>query len=172
MKLRVAGALLGGFAMFLAGGSLNAAKLVVTVKIIDRQTHDTRYTYFVPGYSTATAHTNVNCLDAASTVNCSGTTTATGTNVPAQFGSFEVRGATFSLQLPDGRIAVVNCDSKFAERFAGPAGNHRDCRAPIVDNIEVEFSGNNAKLKWPVSLDGKKIESETYKILGILDQPR
>jgi hypothetical protein len=35
----------------------------------------------------------------------------------------------------------------------------------------VEFSEDKAKLKWPVSIDGKKIESETYKILGILDKP-
>jgi hypothetical protein len=86
-------------------------------------------------------------------------------------GSFEVKGATFSLQLSDGRIAVVNCDSKFAEHFAGHAGNHRDCRAPLIDDIQVEFDGDKAKLKWPVSIDGKKIESETYKILGILPKP-
>jgi len=42
---------------------------------------------------------------------------------------------------------------------------------PIVDHIQVEFSGNRAKLKWPVSIDGKKIESETYKILGVIDKP-
>ena len=83
-----------------------------------------------------------------------------------------MRGAPFSLQLPDGRIAVVNCDIKFAEHFAGAAGNHRDCRQPLIDDIQVEFSGNSAKLKWPVSIDGKKIESETYKILGILDKPK
>ncbi len=41
---------------------------------------------------------------------------------------------------------------------------------PIVDNIEAEFNKDNAKLFWPVSLDGKKIESETYKIIGILDK--
>jgi hypothetical protein len=163
---------LSTFALLVVGGALNAEKAVMTVKVIDRQTHNTVYTYFVPGYSTSTAETNVNCLDGGLAVNCSGTTTATGTNVPAHSGSFEVRGATFSLQLPDGRIAVVNCDSKFAEHFRGPAGNHRDCRAPIVDTIEVEFSGKDAKLKWPVSLDGTKFESETYKILGILDKPR
>jgi hypothetical protein len=28
--------------------------------------------------------------------------------------------------------------------------------------------GDKAKLQWSVSLDGKKIESETYKILGVL----
>jgi hypothetical protein len=86
--------------------------------------------------------------------------------------TFKVQGATFTLQLPDGRLAVVNCDSKFAEHMAGRAGNRRSCRAPIVDNIEAEFKGDNAKLIWPVSLDGKKMQSETYKILGILDKPK
>jgi len=86
--------------------------------------------------------------------------------------TFKVQGVTFTLQLPDGRLAVVNCDSKFAERMAGHAGNRRSCRAPIVDNIEADFKGDNAKLIWPVSLDGKKLQSETYKILGILDKPK
>jgi hypothetical protein len=86
--------------------------------------------------------------------------------------TFKVQGATFTLELPDGRLAVVNCDSKFAEHMAGHAGNRRSCRTPIVDNIEAEFKGDNAKLIWPVSLDGKKMQSETYKILGILDKPK
>ena len=86
--------------------------------------------------------------------------------------TFKVQGATFTLQLPDGRLAVVNCDSKFAEHMAGRAGNRRSCRAPIVDNIEADFKGDNAKLIWPVSLDGKKTQSETYKVLGILDKPK
>jgi hypothetical protein len=85
--------------------------------------------------------------------------------------TFTVRGATFTLRLPDGRLVIVNCDSKFAEHMAGPAGNHRSCRAPVVDDIEAEFKGDNAKLIWPVSLDGKKMQSETYKILGILNKP-
>jgi hypothetical protein len=41
----------------------------------------------------------------------------------------------------------------------------------MVDNIEVDFRGENEKLIWPVSLDGKKMQSETYKILGILERP-
>jgi len=86
--------------------------------------------------------------------------------------TFKVYGTTLTLQLPDGRLAVVNCDSKFAEHMAGHAGNRRSCRAPIVDNIEADFKGDNAKLIWPVSLDGKKMQSETYKILGILDKPK
>jgi hypothetical protein len=86
--------------------------------------------------------------------------------------TFKVHGATFTLQLPDGRLAVVNCDSKFAEHMAGPAGNRRSCRAPIVDDIQADFNGDKAKLIWPVSLDGKKMQSETYKILGVLDKPK
>ena len=86
--------------------------------------------------------------------------------------SFKVHGATFTLQLPDGRLAVVNCESKFAEHMAGRVGNRRSCRMPLVDSIQVDFNGDNAKLIWPVSLDGKKMQSETYKILGILDKPK
>jgi hypothetical protein len=85
--------------------------------------------------------------------------------------TFEVHGATFTLQLPDGRLTIVNCESKFAEHMAGRAGNKRSCRAPLVDTFEADFKGDNAKLIWPVSLDGKKMQSETYKILGIFDKP-
>jgi hypothetical protein len=86
--------------------------------------------------------------------------------------TFQVHGATFTLQLPDGRLAIVNCESKFAEHMAGHAGNRRSCRMPVVDSIQADFKGGNAKLIWPISLDGKKLESETYKILGVLDRPK
>jgi hypothetical protein len=85
--------------------------------------------------------------------------------------SFKVHGATFTLQLPDGRLAIVNCEGKFAEHMTGPAGNRRSCRVPLVESIEADFHGDNAKLIWSVSLDGKKMQSETYKILGVLDKP-
>ncbi|HEX3967573.1 MAG TPA: hypothetical protein VHW70_06380 [Edaphobacter sp.] len=85
--------------------------------------------------------------------------------------SFTVNGATFTLQLPDGRLVIVNCESKFAEHMAGRVGNRRSCRTPFVENIEADFKGDNAKLIWPVSLDGRKMQSETYKILAIMDKP-
>lgn len=69
-------------------------------------------------------------------------------------------------------MAVVNCEGKFAEHFAGPAGNHRSCRKPLVESIQAEFNGDKAKLEWVVSLDGKKTQSETYKILAVLDKPK
>jgi hypothetical protein len=86
--------------------------------------------------------------------------------------TFKVQGATFTLQLPDGRLAIVNCESKFAEHMAGRVGNRRSCRTPLVDSIQANFNGDNAKLIWPVSIDGKKMQSETYKILGVLDKPK
>lgn len=113
----------------------------LNVKIIDRQNKEDEYAY-------AAVYNNV----------------AVGK-------SFKLHGATFTLQLPDGRLAIVNCESKFAEHMAGHAGNRRSCRMPLVDSIQADFNGDNAKLIWPVSLDGKKKQSETYKILGILDKP-
>jgi len=73
---------------------------------------------------------------------------------------------------PDGRAAVVNCEGIFKERMAGPAGNHRSCRIPLVGSIVAELHGDNAKLIWVVSLDGKKMQSETYKVLAILDKAK
>jgi len=141
----------------------------VNVKILNRQTSETGYNYTVPGHSTSTSNANVNCYGSTS-VSCSGTSTTSGFTTAPRDVSFSVTGATFSLLLPDGRVAVVNCVSKFAERMAGPAGNHRSCRTPLVNDIQVEFNGSNAKLFWPVSLDGKKTESETYKIVAVLDK--
>ena len=80
--------------------------------------------------------------------------------------SLNLRGATLTLVLPNGDSAVVNCTSKFHERMAGP-GNVRSCRVPLVDEFEATFDGDKAKLFWPTSLDGKKIESETYKIIAV-----
>lgn len=153
---------------------LQAQKM--SVKIIDRRTSDTNYTYQVPGHAYSTsgggANCNANSYGNSTDINCSGSsTTSTQITAPREV-SFSVTGATFALLLPDGRIAVVNCVSKFVEHFAGPTGNHRSCRMPIVDDIQTEFNGKNAKLSWPVSLDGKKMESETYTILGLLPTPQ
>jgi len=162
---------LAAFALVLvcSAPALFAQKLDVT--IIDRKDNDTDYSYIVPGSFNSSSNSTANCGISASNVNCSGSTNTTGYVTPAQQVPFHVRGATFLLLLPDGRGAVVNCQSKFAERMAGPRGNHRDCRIPLVNSIEAEFHGDKAKLEWVVSLDGKKKQSETYKVLAILDKP-
>jgi hypothetical protein len=144
----------------------------LAVKVIDRKDNDTDYTYFVPSHWFSNSNTNVNCGGGDANVNCNGTTYTTGTVTPAHQVPYHVRGATFTLLLPDGRAAIVNCESKFKERMAGPAGNHRSCRMPLVENFQAEFHGDKAKLIWVVSLDGKKMQSETYKVLAILDKPK
>jgi hypothetical protein len=164
MKLAIAGLILA------CAASASAQKL--TVQIINRQDFDTDYTYVVPGHFNSYSNSNINCNVGDTNVSCNGSATTTGSSMPAQQVSFHVRGATFTLQLPDGRAAVVNCVSKFKERMAGPRGNHRSCRMPLVDTIEADFHGDNAKLEWVVSLDGKKTQSETYKILAVLDGPK
>jgi hypothetical protein len=141
----------------------------VHVKIIDRQSSETQYNYQIPGQSFSSANCRGNATstgDTTASVNANCVQTASYT--APQGVSFSVSGATLALLLPDGRRAVVNCTSKFSERFAGREGNHRSCRVPIVDELDAEFSGKSAKLRWVASIDGKKTDSETYKILGIL----
>ena len=141
---------------------------IFDITIIDRQDSQTGYSYVVPGHSNSISRTNVNCSGGETNVNCYGSTNTSRTSTPPHRISYEVRGATLSLRLPDGRIAVVNCESKYALKM--DYINRRSCRIPLVNEVQTEFDGNKAKLKWSVSIDGNKLESETYKILGILDK--
>lgn len=156
-------------AIFVLIGSLPALGQKLNVMIVGRQDNATEYTYVVPGRFSSNSNARANCFG-DTYVNCSASSTTTGYSTPAQQVSYQVRGATLTLLLPDGRAVVVNCASKFAEHFAGPAGNHRSCRIPLVDDIQADFHGDKAKLEWSVSLDGKKMRSETYKVLAILDK--
>ena len=42
--------------------------------------------------------------------------------------------------------------------------------ASLVDDIWAEFNGDKATLRWSVSLDGKKFDSETYKVLAVVPE--
>lgn len=154
----------------------------VNVKIVQRQNNETGYSGYIPGHIESTSNTNLSGDTATngnidlssgdyhstSGTDVSGTTTTHGTITAPREISYTVTGATFSLLLPDGRVAVVNCVSKYSPK--GDHVNRRSCRTPLVNDIQAEFKGKNAKLFWPVSLDGKKFESETYKILAVLDK--
>jgi hypothetical protein len=148
----------------------SASAQALRVRIIHREDNETEYTYLVPEYSVARSTANAKCFGDTS-VSCRGAETTTTSTTPAHSVSFHVRGATFLLVLPDGRSVVVNCDSKFALQRP-PSLDRRSCRIPLVDDIDAEFTGDKAKLKWSVSIDGKKLQSETYKVLGILDKPK
>ena len=141
-----------------------------SVKVVKRQTGETRYTYQVTGHLTSASTCYGTAYGNFANVNCNAST-PTNTEIPApQVISFHLTGATYSLLLPDGRTAVVNCVSKFEEHFAGPKGNRRSCRTPPTDDIQADFKGTNAKLSWPVSPDGKKTTSETYAILVVFQK--
>jgi hypothetical protein len=140
----------------------------MNVKVIQRQNNETGYSGYVPGHSSSSSNTSVNCYGGSTNVNCSGATTTNGTITASREISYSVTGATLSLLLPDGRVAVVNCVSKYAPK--GDYVNRRSCRMPLVNDIHVEFKGKNAKLIWTASIDGKKFDSETYKILAVLDK--
>jgi hypothetical protein len=129
------------------------------VHIVQRRSSETTYNYVVPGFSNSHASGSLNCYG----TNCYGSARSNGISTPGYAGSYAVGGATLSLALPDGRVAVVNCDSKGWGRR-----HRRSCRTPLVNDIEAEFKGKDAKLIWPVSLDGRETESETYKILTVL----
>lgn len=146
--------------------SLNAAEKM-NVIIIDRQDNNSQYTYVLPGFSSTTSNAIVTASAYGNSGSAIGTSTSTTTNVPAMSVSYQVRGATLTLKLPDKRIVVVNCEKKINW---GHVDRYRSCRMPLVDEIEAEFKGDNAKLKWPVSLDGKKKKTETYKILAVFNK--
>jgi hypothetical protein len=141
-------------------------KLKVT--IIEREGTQSSYWGIIPGRSSTVTQGSANCTAYGNTANCNGTSTSRQVNTPARRVGYDVQGATFSLLLPDGRVAVVNCESKYA--LKGDYVNRRSCRMPIIDEIEAEFNGDKAKLQWPVSIDGKKKLSETYKVLGVFNK--
>jgi hypothetical protein len=111
-------------ALMLVGASLgvstetaDAQKL--NVKIVDRRDSSTNYAYTAPAYFNSRSDSNLTCYGDTT---CSGSTTTTGSVSPPRSISYQVRGATFTLQLPDGRGAVVNCESKHK-----PRGGKQDC---------------------------------------------
>lgn len=150
-------------------GTIGLAGEKLDVKIIDRQNNSKQNNYTIPGSAVSVSSGSASCLGGGISASCVDSSRTDSVVIPARSGSYSVRGATLAIQLPDGRVAVVNCESKYAPK--GDFVNRRSCRVPLVDRIVAEFNGDNAKLFWAVSIDGKKQQSETYKILGVLDRP-
>jgi len=155
-------------ALSLLAASVYAGSQKLDVTIVNRQESESQYSYFLPGYSQKTTNAYANCNGTANAANCSGTATTATSSIPSRAMSYNVTGSTLTLELPDGRHAVVNCESKRNRGLTG--GYRRSCRVPLVNNIQAEFEGDNAKLEWNVSIDGKKFQSETYKILSVVGE--
>lgn len=163
-------AILATVIVILAASNSYAQKksaLKQSVTIVDRKESQSTYKYAVPG------RTAWNCApDIYGQTGCTGGVTE-GTVL---VGEYNVTGVTLSLLLPDGRLAVVNCAAKYkfwvapSDEAKGNLGHYRDCRQPPTDNITTEFNGNEAKLLWPVSIDGSKMQNETYKVIAILSK--
>ena len=155
-----------------------ARKRVLNVTIVDRKNSDTLYTYVSPALATPAPAPDPNCAGPATratppstsvNVHCGATSSTKTAFRPSLERGYAVRGTTFTLKLPDGRHLVVNCQNTDVLGLDGT--RRRSCRTPLVDQITAEFDGENAKLIWPASDDGKKTESETYRILAILGDP-
>lgn len=147
-----------------------AAREPTNVTVIDRQSHATRYTYVVPWFTSTKTTGSSNCEFDRDLERCRDNRSTSSISVPGYLGSYELNGATLSLKLSDGRVAVVNCEPKVNWAMEGD-GDYRSCRVPPVDAIQVDFSGDKAKLKWPVAVDNSKLRKETYRIVAILDAP-
>ena len=155
---------LAAILMALCAHSVCAQKLEVSV--LYRQDSDISYHAVIPGYSGAAADVTGACTLDPDPANCP--SQDQGVDPARGEVSYMVVGTTLSLLLPDGRVAVVNCVNRYSAK--GSYINRRSCGMPLVEHVEAEFSGHSAKLKWPVGQDGKKIESETYRIVAMLDK--
>lgn len=144
----------------------------LSAHIVDKKSNSSEYQYTVPGYAVsncggfASASATGNSTGTTTTANAWGLGTANCSTVSTESHTvdYSVSGATLSLLLPDGRIVVVNCDS----RPLPGSTQQRSCREPLTDEIQAEFDQDNARLVWNASIDGKTMGVETYKILGIL----
>jgi hypothetical protein len=143
--------------------SVSAQKLEATV--LYRQDSDINYRAVIPGYSSVTAETSEACSLDPNPAVCSPNTNQSAS---AADNVYTVVGTTVSLLLPDGRVALINCVNKYSAK--GNYINRRSCGMPLVEHVQAEFLGRSARLKWPIGPDGKKTESETYKVVALLDK--
>jgi hypothetical protein len=149
--------------------SVGLAATKLDVVVIAQQDNASEYTFVVDGSIVTEADASANCAALGQLANCAGSGSSTTTFTPAQERKFQVKGATLSLRLPDGRVAVVNCASKMNWTELTNPSPVRSCRVPLVKRISAEFNGDKAKLSWNVSIDGSKQQTETYKVIAVLD---
>jgi hypothetical protein len=151
-------------ALSLAFSVTSAVGQKLNVNVLYRQDSDVMYHAVVPGYSGPNADVTGACTLDPDPANCPD---------PRQGANGEplyaLVGTTLSLGLPDGRIAVVNCVSRHSA--GGNYINRHSCGVPLTEHAEADFNGKSAKLSWTASPDGKKIDSEIYRIVAMLAKP-
>ena len=154
-----------GMVQLLAPGSAHAQK--VDASVLNRQVSDSDYAAVVPGYTKP-----IECTETTPEVDCAVVEPAAGESAGGALAAaynvaaFNVTGTTLSLLLPDGRVALVNCVSRYSTK--GNYLNRRTCGMPLVPSLQVEFKGQQARLEWLIGADKKKTESETYRVVAML----
>ena len=156
-----------GVAFLYLASSVNAAYAQkLDASVLYRQDSDVNYFAVIPGYSTAATEGSPDCSLDPFAADCAGTARS-GTSIAPGDVTYNVVGTTLSLLLPDGRVALVNCVNKYSAK--GNYINRRSCGMPMVEHVQAEFNGKNAKLKWAVGSEGK-FETENYKVVVVLDK--
>ncbi|HEY2466622.1 MAG TPA: hypothetical protein VGI45_02120 [Terracidiphilus sp.] len=151
-------------ALSLAFSVQSASAQKIDVSVLYRQDSDSRYVAIIPGYTGPEADITGACMLDPDPANCPRVDSTMTNGSP----NYMLVGTTLSLLLPDGRIALVNCQNRFSSK--GNYINRRSCGMPMVQRVQAEFIGQNAKLEWPVGSDGRKTESETYKVVALLEK--
>jgi hypothetical protein len=153
-------------ALSIAFSVTSAAAQKLNVNVLYRQDSDVMYHAVVPGYSGPDADVTGACTLDPDPANCPDPHAgAEATGSP----SYLLMGTTLSLGLPDGRIALVNCVSRHSAN--GNYINRHSCGVPLTQHAEADFNGRSAKLSWTVGPDGKKTDSETYRVVAMLAKP-
>jgi hypothetical protein len=134
------------------------------VKVIGHKTPGYAYTRNLPGVALSNGNSSANCSAYGNNANCSSSGNSGTVYVPPRTVQGTLYGQNITLLLPDGRKALVHCEDHYSKMTNGL----HQCKAPAVDEIEADFSGKKVKLKWPVGIDGKKSESETYEIFKVI----
>lgn len=143
----------------------SASAQKIDVSVLYRQDSDNSYIAIIPGYtSPQDADVTGACMLDPDPANCPRVDTTMANGSP----NYMLVGTTLSLLLPDGRVALVNCQNRYSSK--GAYINRRSCGMPMVQHVQAEFIGENAKLEWPVGTDGKKTETETYKVIAVLNK--
>src|SRR5580692_2008900 len=143
----------------IASAVLSASAQKLDATVLYRQNSDSDYRALIPGYSDPASP---DCAADMANADCYRPTAESGPF------SYDVVGTTLSLLLPDQKVAVINCVNKYSSK--GTYIMRRSCGMPLVEHVQAEFKGNIAKLEWPVGPDGKKTESEKYRVVAVLDK--
>lgn len=154
-----------GFAVLSLVFSVRSASAQkMDVSVLYRQDSDSRYIAIIPGYTGPEADVTGACMLDPDPANCPPVDATMANGSP----NYLLNGTTLSLLMPDGRIVLVNCQNRFSSK--GTYIGRRSCGMPMVQHVQAEFKGSNAKLEWPVGADGKKTQSETYTVVAVLNK--